>query len=138
MKFTALLGIAGICALAPFGAFADDAADYQRLMTEGCPKEIASYCKDVKTGDARLLACLYAREDKLSGPCISAVMVSAERLKTAIVALSDVQRVCANDAAKFCPDIAPGKGHLIQCLTIAQKRVSAKCNAAIDGAFLRP
>ncbi len=127
-----------VAACLPGAATADDAADYQKLMTQSCPKEIASYCKDVIAGDARLLACLYAREDKLSGPCMSSVLVSAGRLKLAISSLSDVQRVCAGDVSRLCPGVVAGNGNLLQCLNIAKGRVSQKCNAAIDGAFLRP
>jgi len=33
---------------------------------EGCKKEIETYCKGVTPGEGRILACLYAYEDKLS------------------------------------------------------------------------
>lgn len=125
-------------AVAPVVGNADGVADYQRLMKESCPTEIASFCSDVTPGDARLLACLYARQDRLSGPCIGAVMTSSDRLRTATIALADVQRVCANDVARLCPGVVREKGHLIRCLDTASRRVSDRCNAAIDGAFLRP
>ncbi len=127
-----------VAALAPVVVQADDVADYQRLMQENCPTEITSFCGDVPTGDARLLACLYARQDRLSGPCIGAVMTSADRLRTAVISLSDVQRVCANDVARLCPGVVQEEGHLLRCLDTASRRVSDSCNAAIDGAFLRP
>lgn len=121
--------------LAP--AFADDKQDYQKLIADNCTKELKSYCKGVQAGDARLLACLYAREDKLGGACLDAVLTSVDRLKTAIIAMSDVKRVCANDVRNLCPGVVAGKGHLVQCLTITQKRVSAACNTALDASFLR-
>lgn len=137
MKPAALVAFLA-AALAPVVGYADDAADYKRLMQESCPTEIASFCSDVTPGDARLLACLYARQDRLSGPCIGAVMTSADRLRTATIALADVERVCAGDVARLCPGVVQEKGHLIRCLDTASRRVSDRCNAAIDGAFLRP
>lgn len=137
MKRTLLVALLAVV-FAPVGGIADDVADYQQLMQDNCPTEIASFCSDVTPGDARLLACLYARQDRLSGPCIGAVMTSADRLRTATIALADIERVCANDVARLCPGVVREKGHLIRCLDTASRRVSDRCNAAIDGAFLRP
>ena len=38
-------------------------------VREGCKAELESYCKQVTPGEGRLLACLYAFEDKLSARC---------------------------------------------------------------------
>ena len=138
MKRLALIVFLAALAVFPKAGLTDDKADYQKLLQDNCAKELQSYCKGVQLGDARPLACLYARSDKLSGSCMNAVMASAERLKTAIVSLSDVQRLCAQDVANLCPDVVSGKGHIVECLTIAKGRVSGKCNGALDGAFLRP
>ena len=35
----------------------------------GCQAEIETYCKAITPGEARILACLYAHEDKLSERC---------------------------------------------------------------------
>lgn len=39
------------------------------IGAEECRAEIKTYCKDVTPGEARILACLYAHEDKLPGRC---------------------------------------------------------------------
>ena len=39
------------------------------IGAEGCQAEIETYCKDVTLGKARIMACLYAHEDKLSERC---------------------------------------------------------------------
>ncbi|MDH3317934.1 MAG: cysteine rich repeat-containing protein, partial [Gammaproteobacteria bacterium] len=36
-------------------------------VAKGCEKELSSYCKNVTVGEGRVLACLYAYGDKLSG-----------------------------------------------------------------------
>ena len=38
-------------------------------VKEGCKKELDMYCKNVTPGKGRVVACLYAYEDKLSGRC---------------------------------------------------------------------
>jgi hypothetical protein len=43
-------------------------------VLDGCNSELAQYCAEVTPGEGRLLACLYAHEDKLSGQCERALM----------------------------------------------------------------
>lgn len=57
-------------------------------VANGCKTEIATYCKDVKLGEGRILACLYAYQDKLSGKCEYALYDAAARLERAVAALS--------------------------------------------------
>ena len=38
-------------------------------VARGCEKELTSYCSNVTPGEGRILACMYAHEDKLSGMC---------------------------------------------------------------------
>jgi hypothetical protein len=38
-------------------------------VAEGCNTELARFCAEVTPGEGRLLACLYAHGDKLSGQC---------------------------------------------------------------------
>ncbi|MGB3648599.1 MAG: cysteine rich repeat-containing protein, partial [Desulfobulbales bacterium] len=45
------------------------AQDLVETVAKGCEKELTSYCKDVTPGEGRILACLYAHSDKLSGKC---------------------------------------------------------------------
>ena len=37
-----------------------------QTVAKGCQKEIETFCKDVTPGQGRILACLYAHNDKLS------------------------------------------------------------------------
>ena len=38
-------------------------------VATGCEKELAAYCQGVTPGEGRILACLYAHADRLSGQC---------------------------------------------------------------------
>ena len=52
-----------------FSSFALAGDDLVQTVVNGCKKELTTYCKDVKPGEGRGLACLYAYSDKLSGQC---------------------------------------------------------------------
>ena len=50
----------------------------------GCQAEIETYCKDVTPGEARIMACLYAHEDKLSERCKCALYEASCQLERAV------------------------------------------------------
>ena len=116
----------------------DTKTQWQQVIRSNCGKELKAYCAGVPEGRGRLVACLYARENKLSAKCGEAVSASLERLGTALGALANVQRVCEPDARRLCNGMVAGNGNLVGCLTTAKRSVSAQCNATLDAAFLRP
>ena len=67
-------------------------------------------------GEGRILACLYAHSDKLSGKCEFALYDAAAQLERAVAALSYVVNECADDLDQFCRDVAAGEGRLLMCL----------------------
>jgi len=57
------------------------ARDTHRNRCEWLQTEIETYCKAVTPGEGRILACLYAYQDKLSGKCEYALYNAAVRLE---------------------------------------------------------
>ncbi len=57
-----------------------------QTVADGCKTELETYCKDVTPGDGRILACLYAHGDKLSGKCEYALYDAAAQLERAVAA----------------------------------------------------
>jgi Cysteine rich repeat len=53
-------------------------------VLNGCNAELVQHCAEVTPGEGRLLACLYAHGDKLSGQCEFALYDAAARLERAI------------------------------------------------------
>ena len=122
-----------------FVASAQDRPDqYAAILKADCAKEIKSQCKGVVEGRGRLLACLYARQNKASAKCATTVDASLIRLGEMMGALANVRRVCESDARRLCTGVQVGDGNLVDCLYAARKSVSAQCNTALDLAFLRP
>ena len=60
-------------------------------VANGCKVEIETYCSQVTPGEGRILACLYAHEDKLSAKCEYALYDAAAQLErlqpTAVISI---------------------------------------------------
>jgi len=100
-------------------------------VKEGCKQELETYCKDVTPGEGRVLACLYAREDKLSSRCEYALYDAAAQLERAIAALTYLANECREDLKTFCSGIKPGEGRLLQCIDKNKEKISSRCKQAI-------
>ena len=100
------------------------------IVSDGCKAEINSFCKDVTPGEARVLACLYAHEDKLSNRCEYALYDAVTELQHAVEALSYAANECRDDLRTYWSDINPGGGRLVDCLDRNQDKISARCKQA--------
>lgn len=97
----------------------------------GCSSELNTYCGDVTPGDNRLLACIYAHEDKLSGRCEYALFEAVDQLERAVTALSYAVSECEEELDKFCSNVAVGEGRLLACLEKNDASVRAGCKQAL-------
>ena len=100
-------------------------------VLDGCDKELKTYCKDVTPGQGRLLACLYAHGDKLSGQCEYALYDAAVQLERAVAALSYLVNECRDDLETLCSGVPAGQGRLLKCLEDNNAKVSSRCNQAL-------
>jgi hypothetical protein len=101
-------------------------------VKEGCKAELASHCKEVTPGEGRLLACLYAFEDKLSARCEYALYDASARLERAVAALSYAATECKSDIEKHCAAVAPGEGRIATCLKKQGDKLSKRCRQAFE------
>jgi hypothetical protein len=101
------------------------------IVADGCSKEIATDCKGVTPGEGRVLACLFAYEDKLSNRCEYALYDVSAQLERAIAALTFLANECKDDLKTYCSDIKPGEGRLIDCIDKNMEKVSGRCKQAI-------
>ncbi len=115
-------------------AAAETLADSVR---KACNKELTTFCKGVKEGEGRVLACLYAFQDKVSDQCAYAVYDAAEQLERASNALKYAASQCKDDLQKFCADVKPGQGRGLACLNKHDKDVSQTCKDALKQTGLR-
>lgn len=108
-----------------------------QTVADGCNTELEMYCKDVKPGDGRILACLFAHQDKLSGKCEYALFDAAVQLERAVAALAYVVNECADDLDKHCSSVAAGEGRLLACIEKNDNKVSSRCKDALKEVGLK-
>jgi hypothetical protein len=99
-------------------------------VARGCKAELEKYCSNVTPGDGRVLACLYAYGDKLSGRCEYALYDAAVQLERAVAALSYAVNECSLDLRKYCASVEAGEGRLLECLQKNDAQVSNRCKQA--------
>jgi hypothetical protein len=104
--------------------------EVQRRASEfsaDCLADAQRFCTYTKPGEGRILECLYAYVGRreLSTSCEDAVVTAAEKLQT----FADA---CADDAARLCAGVQPGKGRLLLCLRAQSSHLSSRCGAAVN------
>jgi hypothetical protein len=118
--------------LASGAAGAADAADtIVGTVTEGCKTELDAWCSDVTPGEGRVLSCLAAREDKLSGECVFALYQASAQLDAFVEAIRRVATDCKAELQKHCGNVELGEGRVAKCLKANEATASAVCKQAI-------
>ena len=120
-----------LASLLAFSLPASALEDIVDSVATGCEKELSSFCKDVTPGEGRILACLFAHSDKISGRCEYAVYDAAAQLERAVSALTYVANECDADMDKFCAEVAAGEGRVLKCLDENASKISARCTQAL-------
>jgi Cysteine rich repeat len=100
-------------------------------VREGCSSELTQHCAEVAPGEGRLLACLYAHGDKLSGQCELALYDAAARLERAIGTITYVASECRADLETHCAEVEVGEGRVAQCLKDHAGELSPGCDQAL-------
>lgn len=103
-----------------------------KTAVKGCEVELKTYCADVTPGEGRMLACIYAHNDKLSGRCEYALYDAASQLEAMLAGLQHVVGECGDDLQKYCGDVKPGEGRIIDCMKKNKKKLSKKCTQAVN------
>lgn len=92
--------------------------------TNACADDIAKFCKNVKAGEGRIADCLKEHENELSAACKNKMENTKRRMQR-------INDVCKDDVDKFCKDVKPGGGRILNCLKEHENEVSSKCKAKI-------
>jgi hypothetical protein len=136
MKATGIFGLLLLLAVAvSVPAIAGE--NLVQTVTDGCKVELEKFCSQVTPGEGRILACLYAHGDKLSGRCEYALYDAAVQLERAVDALAYVANECGPDLDRLCSDVAAGQGRLLKCLEKNDPKVSDRCKQALKDVGLR-
>lgn len=107
-------------------------------VKKACHKELTTFCKGVQPGEGRVLACLYAFQDRVSGKCEYAVYDAAAQLEQAATALKFAAAECKDDLLKYCGNVEVGNGRVKACLDKNEKSLSEKCKDALKQTGIKP
>jgi hypothetical protein len=97
-----------------------------------CGDDVRRYCSEVTPGEARLLLCMQAHEDKISPTCDRALFEASRNLGRIAHQVELAADACWNDIEKHCSAIAPGNGNVLQCLAKNKADVSQACQRAVS------
>ncbi len=101
-------------------------------LVMACETDIQSYCSQVTPGEGRMLHCMAAHEDKISGRCQYAFYQAAAVLEQLATAVAYVASQCETDIETHCRDVAMGEGRILMCLNENKAEVSDACNQAVS------
>jgi len=107
-------------------------------LKKACHTELTTFCKGVKAGEGRILACLYAFGDRVSGKCEYAIYDAAAQLDRAATALKFAATECKEDLLKYCGNVQVGNGRVKACLDKNEKSLSDKCKDALKQTGIKP
>ena len=125
---------AGLLLVAPLASAQQDLVE---TVLMGCETELKTYCKGVTPGEGRILSCLYAYGDKLSGQCEFALYDAAAQLERFVAALSYVANECDEDIDKYCAGVQAGEGRILACLEAQGSKIQGRCTQALEDVGLK-
>jgi hypothetical protein len=108
------LGVAAPASAAPAGK-----------VREACKADVEKFCKDIKPGGGRIIACLKGHEAEVSAGCKAAFGEVAEKIRK-------FAEDCKADREKFCAKVRPGRGRILACLKGRQADLAPACKAWFD------
>jgi Golgi apparatus protein 1 len=140
MKFVLMSIVAAAVMLpaAPAAAQEPAAAEQGTLLdylVASCEGDLEKYCSEVTPGEGRLLYCVAAHEDKLSGQCSYALYEAASLLVELADAVADVAIACEADIESLCGSVEAGEGRVLSCLDANKAKVSQPCKDAVTKAI---
>ena len=100
-------------------------------LIDACESDIENYCSQVTLGNGRMLHCMAAHEDKISGQCEYAFYQAATLLEQLSMAISYVAQECETEIESLCSDVMAGEGRVLACLEEHDENVGEACKKAI-------
>ncbi len=127
-RITITLLAAGL-ALAGHASAQDSMLEY---VVDACEADLKQYCSQVTPGEGRLLHCVAAHEDKLSGQCEYALYEAASLLQQLSAAIVYVAESCETEIETLCSDVKVGEGRILACLEANNEKIGETCRKSIS------
>lgn len=122
-------GLAGISTPVASSEFAAQAA---KVFIEACRADLDAYCSQVTPGEQRLLACLYAHDDKISERCSANMLDALLLVEVELAQTNQIGALCGSDILTHCVGVEPGDGRISACLRSKSGMLSQDCQQALQ------
>ncbi|GAB5468258.1 MAG: hypothetical protein Kilf2KO_12880 [Rhodospirillales bacterium] len=126
-----LLRSAALTALLTAAVLSPPSAGQAQSIFDACKSAIAKHCAEVEPGHGRLMACLYANEEKLSKDCDAATVDVSDMLDRFFELVRYTQQECRVDIAKHCENVEFGHGRIFHCLKQRSAELTPDCAASV-------
>ena len=101
-------------------------------MHEACKADLEKYCSSVTPGAGRIMACLYAHEDVISGECDEFTNDMGDILDAVLGTVGDAIAICLPDIQKHCAGTKLGEGRMLSCLALEQPDLTRDCSTVVN------
>ncbi len=98
---------------------------------KGCADDALKYCTNLDLQSQKGFMCLMAYEEVLSPSCKRGILDRAIDFRRKASAIEHSVMSCEADADKFCLDVQPGNGAIINCIKANEDKVTSACVTAL-------
>jgi hypothetical protein len=110
------------------GKMKEKAHEKKDELEEACKADKERFCKDVEPGEGRIMACMREHEAELSEKCKAMKGGMKEKFEK-MKAMKEKAEACKADKERFCKDVQPGEGRIVECLKSHEAELSEACRA---------
>jgi hypothetical protein len=103
-----------------------------KKIQDACTSDVTKFCSTVTPGDGRLILCMMAHEDKISGKCDYAIYEAVRNTERALDRIEILADACWADIETHCATVSEGGGRIAQCLMTKKASLSKECTGTID------
>jgi len=90
-----------------------------------CGDEIEKFCSHVTPGKLSLAVCLNENRESLSKECLA-------KVDKALVKIEEARKTCGADISKFCAEVKPGEGRVLNCLNAKKSELAPDCRTQVE------
>jgi hypothetical protein len=101
------------------------------IELSGCEADEKLLCPGLQHNSRKSFMCLMACEANLSNSCALGIVEAAMTLEAGMMAIDHSIKACEADADKFCLEVQPGNGRIVQCLVKNEANLAEQCVTAL-------
>ncbi len=101
-------------------------AQARKDFDTACADDRQKLCKDAKPG-REMMMCFHEHENDLSEGCKSMIEKHKRKFMAAHPKMAAAMKACKADREKFCKDVKPGEGRVMDCMKQHESELSGEC-----------